>query len=82
MEAFAEGAIEEALTLATTFLGRRGTAGSSSGDKGVDSFVNSGLSELTIVFFKGGASLSSSELFKEIWIVMRRRLPESVKEET
>jgi hypothetical protein len=82
MEALTEGATEEALTFATTFLGGREAAGSSLGDKGVDSFVNSGLSELTIVFFKGGASLSSSELFKEIWIVMRRRLPESVKEET
>jgi hypothetical protein len=65
MEAFAEGAIEEALTLATTFLGRRGTAGSSSGDKGVDSFVDFGLSELIFIFFRGGTSLSSSELFKE-----------------
>jgi hypothetical protein len=33
MEALAEGATEEALTLATTFLGRRGTVGSSSGDR-------------------------------------------------
>jgi hypothetical protein len=71
MEALAEGATEEALTLATVFLGRRGTAGSSSGDKGVDSFVNSGLSELIFGFFGGEASMSSSELFKETWTMMR-----------
>jgi hypothetical protein len=44
MEALAEGATEEALTLAKTFLGRRATIGSSSGDMGVDSFVDSDLS--------------------------------------
>jgi hypothetical protein len=82
MEALAEGVTEEALTLATAFLEGRGAAASPSGDRGVDSFVDSRLSELIFVFFRGGASLSSSELFKVIWIVMRRRLAESVKEET
>jgi hypothetical protein len=65
MEARAEGATEEALTLATTFLGGRGAAGSSSADKGVDSFIDSGLSEFIFVFFRGGASSSSPELFEE-----------------
>jgi hypothetical protein len=65
MEALAEGASEEALTFATTFLGRRGTVGSSSGDSGVDSFVDSGLSELIFVFFREGRSVSPSELFEE-----------------
>jgi hypothetical protein len=71
MEALAEGATDEALTSATAFLGRRGTVGSSSGDKGVHSFVDSGLAEIIFVFFRGGTSLSSSELFKETWIMMR-----------
>jgi hypothetical protein len=65
MDALAEGASEQALTLATAFLGGRGAAGSSSADKRVDSFVDSRLSEFTFVFFRGGASSSSSELFKE-----------------
>jgi hypothetical protein len=65
METLAEGATEEALNLATTFLGGRGAGGSSSRDKGIDSFVDSRFSELTFVFFRGGASLSSPELFKE-----------------
>jgi hypothetical protein len=64
--------------LDTTFLGRRGTI---RGDKGVDSFIDSGLPELIFVFFRGGASLSSSELIKETWTMMKRRLPESIKEE-
>jgi hypothetical protein len=41
MEALSIGATEEALTLATNFLGRRGTVGSSSRDRGVDSFIDS-----------------------------------------
>jgi hypothetical protein len=65
MEALGEGATEEALTLATSFLGGRGATASSSGDKGIDSFIDSGLSELIFVFFRGGAYLSSSELFEE-----------------
>jgi hypothetical protein len=44
MEALAEGATEEALTFATTFFGLRGTIGSSSGDRVVDSFVDPGFS--------------------------------------
>ena len=65
MEARAEGATEEALTLAKTLLGGRGAAGSSSVEKGVDSFIDSGLSEFIFVFFRGGASSSSPELFRE-----------------
>jgi hypothetical protein len=65
MEALAEGATKEALTLATTFLCGRGAAGSSSVDKGIDSFIDCGLSEFIFVFFRGGASSSSPELFEE-----------------
>jgi hypothetical protein len=65
MEALAEGAIEEALTLAMPFLGGRRVACSSSADKGVDSFIDSGFSEFILAFFRGGKTSSSSELFEE-----------------
>jgi hypothetical protein len=51
--------------LATTLLGGRSAVGSSSADKGVDSFIDFGFSECILAFFGGGTSSSSSELFKE-----------------
>jgi hypothetical protein len=65
LQALAEGAIEEALTFATTFLGGKGTIGLSSKDRDIDSFVDSGLSELVFAFFRGGRSSSSPELIEE-----------------
>ena len=61
----AEGAMKEALTFATTFLGGGGIIGSSSEDRGIVPFVDSSLSELTLAFFEGGRSASSSELIKK-----------------
>jgi hypothetical protein len=43
-EALAKGATKEALALVTALLGGRAVVGSSSADKGVDSFIDSGFS--------------------------------------
>jgi hypothetical protein len=53
------------LTFTTTFLGGRGTIGSPSEDIDIDSFVDSGLSELVFALFRGGRSASPPELFEE-----------------
>jgi hypothetical protein len=53
------------LIFAITFLGGRGTIGSTSEDRGADSFVEPGLLALVFAFFRGGRSISPPELFEE-----------------
>jgi hypothetical protein len=59
------------LTLATVFLAREGLAGALSVAKGIDSFADSALSEITFTLFERGTSPSSSELHEKAWTITK-----------